>query len=259
MTNKLIIIIGLGLLIFQSCNTQESMDKKIHALENSPTFLDTSQQNQLLNLYLKYAHKYPDADQTVSYWFHGIQELYYRQKNQQVIKEGLQYLNQYDSSPFHRNLQIVLAKSYYKTNQLDSSVSFYEKAEQLNTLNTDELQDFALVFIKKEVENRGDSIGGYYLLRASKALSQSQQQIKALEILDDLLNRYRGIKQEPEAIYLKAKILEDEEKIEESEAAYNDLVLRFPNHPMSKDVSILLKKGLVGLSAEEIFEKIKND
>ncbi|MEC8739082.1 MAG: tetratricopeptide repeat protein [Bacteroidota bacterium] len=257
MKSKSILIIGLLLALLPSCNTQERLEKKIHALENSPSFLDTAQQNQLLGLYLKYAHKFPNTENAINFWFHGVQELYYRKNSQKVIQEGQLFLAQYDSTPFHRNMQILLAKSYYKTSQMDSSISFYGKAEKQQVLNSDESQDLALVFLKKEVQVRGDSIGSYFLLRAAKLLIQSQQSSKALEIVDDLLSRYRGTNEEAEALYLKARILEDDGKIALAKKYYSEMVSKFPKHPFSKDVRLILENDFVGLSAEEIFEKIK--
>ena len=152
-----------------------------------------------------------------------------------------------------------------------SIIALYKETDSLTrhgSMDREKMQQFVNEAVEFAKQNPNDTISPHFLLYAGITQMQVafsnadekqrvEQAKEAINILEKLRQNYPDYRNTIYAYYYKGQIYENLGETENAAKTYRDLVERFPDNKLGKDIADYLKAGGYEKSAEEIYQNFQ--
>lgn len=150
-------------------------------------------------------------------------------------------------------------------------IALYKEVDSLTqhgSMNREKMQQFVNEAVDFAKQNPQDTVSPHFMLYAGITQMQIafsnanenqrvEQAQEAINILEKLRQNYPDYRNAIYAYYYKAQIYENLGETEAAEKTYRDLVERFPDTPLGKQIAEYIKAGGYEKSAEEIYQNFQ--
>lgn len=148
-------------------------------------------------------------------------------------------------------------------------IAIYKEVDaltQAGKMDRSKMKEFVVEALTYVSENPNDTLCPHFLLYSGITQMQiafsdtiadrrEPQALEAIRILEQLRHNYPGYRNLAYAFYYKGQIYENLGKKEDAKQAYTDLVHRFPDSELGKNIAAYLQADGIDKSADEIWRE----
>ena len=253
--NKVIVYVLAAFALVSCGQSQESMLAEIAAFENSEKTGTKEGLAELALLHKAYGIKYEDA-QANDYLYAAAQYYYYEKNTAEAESLLTQYITRDDSTERFRNAAINLAILNGKAGKFTEADDLISEVLDKDLPTAAQWQDVIKLYEDKLKANKNIAPKDHERLAlACTAVGRFEE---ALTALDQAIKDFPKYENRSDLIYRAGFI--GWEYLKDSKVAsayYNQFLAEYPNASNAEEVKIILSKGMLTMSNEDILTMLK--
>lgn len=242
-------------MLWMSCTRDGGRSNLLGEIEKIEKAKETGtpeNRQKLMDLYESFLEKFP-LD-SLSGRFLADVTTYHRAKGHfdQSIELGRKYLSQSFQEQEIREIYLAMAQSFARINRADSSITYFEWAQDLQPL-----ENAYLIELGEQYSMRTANLNGRHkedlLIKAANIKMVTGSKSEAFVLYQQFIDSFENSEFSPYAMMRQTEILEEDGKIEEGNKLLRKLISTYPNSNFAKDAAIMLEKKLLGKTDDEKF------
>ena len=213
---------------------------------------------QLALLQEEYIAQYPTDSFTqsclenVSFFYLNVDSL------EKAKSYARQYVKAYPESENAKDVELVIAKAFYKQARYLEAVEVYERVQNRGDFSISDTRN--LSFALKDASRDTTLPNSDYLYYKSVACEELVNGLpEAIMAYEGFLDKYPNSRYVPSALALLSDKLERNGEVERAKEVLKTIIEKYPESEQAATARTMLEKNLVGLSAEEQLERILKD
>lgn len=127
-----------------------------------------------------------------------------------------------------------------------------------STLDTNKINTFVEHAMSLATRFPQDSLAPMYLFRAAELRHATGKWEEAISLWGKVDNKFKSYQRSPEALFMQGFVAENElHDRKQAVQFYQVFIEKYPQHPLSKDASVLIDNLKSGISDQELIEQFE--
>lgn len=259
---KKILILSVVILTVCSCqNKREKALENIRNYEKSDSALTEKGMLNLANLYMAFVEENPSDSLAINFKKKAAEIFCLNGNSTKCSELYIELLGTETDSAFVLKAYTRMGTSHYHLGSKDSALMFLSKANRLGKLSTQHRHFLANLLIDAGSKVPADTVQTYAIYNAARQYHLLNLKDKAIDLYNKASYQLPKCEITVQALYLLGNLHNDyTQNYDEAKKAFTTIINEFPDHPYSQkngDARLILDKGFIGKTAEEIFERLK--
>lgn len=246
------------LILLGACSgKQKRMLNQITQLEAGDSTISIEDVDQLMALYADFAQNFPEHERSEAMCYRTLNHYYHLQKAERADELADFYLKHYPNGQYLKRVQLMKAGIHAKLkNDPKEALKWYEQADMKNATPTELIELYQAYESWAAKFPQSDSAACYWY-QAAAGYTNLGDALKGVALCDSVHSKYPKTNMAPKALFLKAFTAENQMgDLQMAENSYRRLVEEYPNDSLAMQAKVILDQAYLGLSADELLEKI---